>query len=108
MVAFFLIRSVLQKRAIRIIDKQAFRAHTTPIFKELRILKLEDIYSFNLGKLIYQLKNNLHPNCLECKIQLVKLTIITLEIRKQFTYRFVKPILVNFLSIIRVQDFLIR
>ena len=50
---------ILQKRVIRIIDKQDFRVHTSPIFKELKILKLEDIYLFNLGKFIYQYKHNL-------------------------------------------------
>ena len=33
-----------QKRVIRIIDKQRFGVHTSPIFNELKTLKLEDIY----------------------------------------------------------------
>ena len=59
---------LLQKRVIRIIDKQDFGVHTSPIFKELKILKLEDIYLFNLGKFIYQYKHNLLPDCLECPL----------------------------------------
>ena len=39
---------ILQKRVIRIIEKQDFGVHTNPIFNELKILKLEDIYLFNL------------------------------------------------------------
>jgi hypothetical protein len=34
----------LQKRAIRIINKTTYRAHTDPLFKTCKILKLQDIY----------------------------------------------------------------
>ena len=39
--------------------------HTSPIFKELKILKLEEIYLFNLGKFIYEYKYNILANCFE-------------------------------------------
>ena len=42
--------ALLQKRVVRIINKEKFDAHTDPIFKELKILKLDDIYLFHLGK----------------------------------------------------------
>ena len=35
----------LQKRAIRIINKTTYRAHTDPLFKTCKILKLQDIYA---------------------------------------------------------------
>ena len=38
---------LLQKRIVRIISKKAFDAHTNPLFKNLMILKLEDIYSLH-------------------------------------------------------------
>ena len=59
---------VLQKRVLRIIDKQDFGVHTSPIFDELKILKFEDIYLFNLGKFIYQYKHKLLPDCFECPL----------------------------------------
>ena len=42
--------------------------HTSPIFNELKTLKLEDIYLFNLGKFMYQHKHNLLPSCLDCPL----------------------------------------
>ena len=46
---------------VRIINKEKFDAHTDPIFKELKILKLDDIYLFHLGKFMYLFKNNFLP-----------------------------------------------
>ena len=53
--------ALLQKRVVRIINKEKFDAHTDPIFKELKILKLEDIYLFHLGSFMYLFQNNLLP-----------------------------------------------
>ena len=53
--------ALLQKRIVRIINKEKFDAHTDPIFKELKILKLDDIYLFHLGKFMYLFQNNLLP-----------------------------------------------
>ena len=52
---------MLQKRAVRIIAKESFDAHTDPIFKNLKILKFNCIYLFQLGKLMFQFKNGLLP-----------------------------------------------
>ena len=57
---------ILQKRVVRIIDRQDFGVHTSPIFKELKILTLEDIYLFSHGKFIHQYKHHLLPDCFEC------------------------------------------
>ena len=43
------------------VDKEKFDVHTDPIFKELKILKLDDIYLFHLGKFMYLFQNNLLP-----------------------------------------------
>ena len=53
--------ALLQKRVVRIINKEKFDAHTDPILKELKILKLDDIYLFHLGKFMYLFQNNLLP-----------------------------------------------
>ena len=37
-------------------------AHTNPLFKNLIILKLGDIYSLHLRKFIYSVNNNLIPS----------------------------------------------
>ena len=37
------------------------RQHTDPVFKKLRIMKIEDLIKFELCKLAYQIKENLLP-----------------------------------------------
>ena len=56
---------VLQKRAIRAISKSPFDAHTGPIFKELNILSLHNIYLAQIGKIMLQYKAGLLPTCFE-------------------------------------------
>ena len=51
----------LQKRVIRIISHSNFRAHTEPIFKFMKILKLEDLYQLQQLKFYYKLVNNRLP-----------------------------------------------
>ena len=51
---------ILQKRAIRLINKQPYLAHTNSLFLQNEILKLSDIYKFHLG--IYFYKNKLARN----------------------------------------------
>ena len=51
----------LQKRAVRLISKSEYRAHSSPIFKDLRILKLSDINTFQTLMFMYKIKNNLLP-----------------------------------------------
>ena len=52
---------ILQKRIIRIINKAHFHAHTDPIFKELGILKFNDIHLLQLGQFMYSCKNSFLP-----------------------------------------------
>ena len=44
---------MVQKRAIRAVCNTDFRAHTSPLFYEHNILKLEDVYLHQLGSLMY-------------------------------------------------------
>ena len=52
---------LFQKRAVRIVSKEAFDAHTDPVFHELKILKYENIYLLHLGKCMHSYKNNVLP-----------------------------------------------
>ena len=54
---------ILQKRAIRIVSKSGFLAHTTPIFKDTQILKFHDIKKLQLGKFMFSYQNGLLPTC---------------------------------------------
>ena len=42
-----------QKRTVRTIKNAGYTDHTDPIFKELKLLKINDIYNFQLGCHMY-------------------------------------------------------
>ena len=52
---------LLQKRAIRTINKSSYLAHTAPIFKDLAILKLSDINVYSTVFFIYKCIHNYLP-----------------------------------------------
>ena len=54
--------TVLQKKAVRILSLRPYVSHSTPLFKNLKILKIEDQYSIQLYKLYYKNTNNLLPH----------------------------------------------
>ena len=51
----------LQKRAIRIITKSKFNAHTEPLFRELSLLKANHIFQLQCLKLFYNITNGRTP-----------------------------------------------
>ena len=51
----------LQKRAIRIISKSKFDAHTDPLFKELKMLKLHSIIFLYIHGLLPESFDNMFP-----------------------------------------------
>ena len=53
---------LLQNCIVIVISKKGFEAHTDPLFKNLMILKLEDIYSLHLGKFKFSFKNTPFPS----------------------------------------------
>ncbi len=55
----------LQKKIIRIRSRNKYNAHTEPIFKEPKLLKLEDILKLQELKLYDKYKNNKLPNYLQ-------------------------------------------
>jgi len=54
--------TTLQKKAIRTITKSKYNAHTNPIFEELFLLKIEDIFKLNCLKIYHKFHNNSLPN----------------------------------------------
>ena len=50
-----------QKRIIRTITNSAFLEHTSPLFKENRLLKLDDINKLETLKIMYQHEHNILP-----------------------------------------------
>ena len=53
---------LLQKKAIRILSNTDYRAHSSKLFLKLKLLKLDDIMTFQLGTFMYKLKNNKLPS----------------------------------------------
>ena len=51
----------LQKRCIRIVNQSSFLAHTDPIFKNLKLLKVNDIFQHKQLKFYYNFINNQLP-----------------------------------------------
>ena len=52
----------LQKRALRIITNSKYNAHTEPLFKNLNVLKLPDIYKSSVLKFYFKYENNTIPD----------------------------------------------
>ena len=47
----------LQKKALRTITFSNFRSHTKPLFFRLQILKINEMYKFEIGKIIHKIFN---------------------------------------------------
>ena len=52
---------VLQKKCMRLLTFSDYREHASPIFKSLKVLKLQDIIKFSILKLIYFYFNDQLP-----------------------------------------------
>ena len=52
----------IAKKVIRVLGNEDFYAHSSPIFKSLKILKFQDIYLLNLGKFMFSYTHNLLPD----------------------------------------------
>ena len=50
--------TVLQKRAIRIISRVPRLTHTSPLFHKLGLLKIADIYTLQISKIMYKYNSN--------------------------------------------------
>ena len=55
---------ILQKKAIRAISFSDFRAHTSPLFKELNTLKIDDLFQYQVSSLMWDFDHNTLPNAL--------------------------------------------
>ena len=53
----------LQKRAIRAISFQPYLSHTLPIFKDLKALRLSEIFELRLLTFVYESVNKISPVC---------------------------------------------
>lgn len=56
--------SIQQKKSIRIINHASFLAHTLPLFKYSKTLKLNEIYELHIAKLLFKALNYSQFECL--------------------------------------------
>ena len=56
--------NILQKKAIRAITFSDYHAHTSPIFKKLGILKIEDLFKYKVSSLMWDYDHNNLPKAL--------------------------------------------
>ena len=54
--------SKLQKKAVRIMSNSKYLAHSEPLLKTLKLLKIGDLYKMKLMKFYYNLSYNLLPS----------------------------------------------
>ena len=52
---------LLQKKALRLISNSNYIAHTEPIYKKIRLLKLTEMFPIAVWKFYYKLMNNQPP-----------------------------------------------
>jgi len=55
----------LQKKAVRIISQSKYNSHSEPIFKTLKLLKIQDIYKLQQLKIIHKIINKSIPKYFE-------------------------------------------
>ena len=53
---------LLQKRIIRLITFSKFKANTSELFKDLKILKCHEIHTYLISQFLYRYRNNLLPS----------------------------------------------
>ena len=64
--------TVLQKRAVRLITSSGYRDHTLPLFTQLGLLNIENIYRFSLGSFMYKFYHGKLPALFENMFTLIR------------------------------------
>lgn len=62
---------LLQKSAVRAISFEHYTAPSTPIFSDLKILKLQDLFHLKLLSFVYECVNKISPSCFHSFFELV-------------------------------------
>ena len=63
--------SKLQQQSVRLITCSEYLAHSEPLFKELEILKIKDLYKLKIFKLYYNLSYGLLPSYFNCYLDVL-------------------------------------
>lgn len=62
---------VLQKKIVRVIMNSEYNAHSEPLFKTLKILKVSDVYKIHVAKYVFSFLKCLLPNVLTDMFQIM-------------------------------------
>ena len=65
---------LLQKKAIRAITFSDFRAHTSPIFKDINTLKVNDLFQYQVSSIMWDYDHNTLPKSLNSLFTKTKTT----------------------------------
>ena len=71
----------IQKKAVRILTYSKYSAHTSPLFKSEKLLKIQDIFNINCLSFHYKIENKMTPAYFE------RLTLSNWDIHEHFTRR---------------------
>ena len=56
---------ILQKKTIRLMTFKSFHEHSSPIFRKLNIIKLDDLISYHIAVFMYRFNNSLLPSAFD-------------------------------------------
>jgi exonuclease III len=76
----------LQKRAVRIVSGSSYLSHTNPLFRQLNLLNLSDLYKKEIITFMYRCKNNLLPPCCHNLIKPAKPPLYGLRSHNDFEH----------------------
>ena len=63
--------SKLQKKSVRLITGSEYWAHSEPLFNELELLKIEDLYKLKILKCYYNISYGLLPSYFNCYLDVL-------------------------------------
>ena len=72
----------LQKRAVRLVSSAKRLAHTKPLFKKLKLLKLSDIYILNIMLFMFKFRHSLLPQVFD------GMFVLNRDVHNYFTRQF--------------------
>ena len=90
--------SKLQKKTVRILSNSEYSAHSEPIFKTLKLLKIYDLYMLKRMKFYYNLSYNLLPSYFNCYLEVIDVDLPCQYALRQTARPLIRPEMTRFVS----------
>ena len=71
--------TIITEKAIRVITSSHYIAHTDPLFAMTKLIKLEDLYKYQLGIFMQKVTHSQHRICHPCSYVLIRYTVTNSE-----------------------------